>query len=80
MRTLRASEVSTYLFCQRAWWYQRNGQTSENISEMASGSELHRRHGRAVLGVGCLRLLAYALLLSALVIFTIYLAERFILP
>ena len=80
MRTLRASEVGAYLFCQRAWWYQRNGQTSENLAEMAAGSELHRRHGRAVLSVGCLRLLAYALLLSALVIITIYLAEGFILP
>ena len=80
MRTLRASEVGAYLFCQRAWWYQRNGKASENLAEMAAGSELHRRHGRAVLSVGCLRLLAYVLLLSALVIITIYLAEGFILP
>lgn len=80
MRTLRASEVGAYLFCQRAWWYHRSGQPSENLAEMAAGSELHRRHGRAVLSVGCLRLLAYAFLLAALILFTIYLAEKFILP
>lgn len=73
MRTLRASEIGTYLYCQRAWWYQRRGEISQNQAEMAAGSELHYQHGRAVLAGGCLRSLAYGLLLLALVVVTIYL-------
>jgi hypothetical protein len=68
MRTIKASEIGTFLYCQRAWWYQRNGQPSENQGEMASGTELHYRHGRAAFGIGCLRLLAYSLILIAIIL------------
>jgi hypothetical protein len=78
MRTLRASEIGAYLFCRRAWWYQKNGQPSQNLGEMAAGSELHYRHGRAVLGVGCLRVAAYALMLLALILAVVYLTGRLI--
>jgi CRISPR/Cas system-associated exonuclease Cas4 (RecB family) len=78
MRTLRASEISAYLFCKRAWWYQKSGQPSQNLSEMTAGSELHYRHGRAALGISCLRVIAYALVLLALVLAGIYLAGRLI--
>ena len=72
MRTLRASEIGAYLFCQRAWWYQKRGQESENTAQMAAGTELHYQHGRAALGAGCLRALAYVLILGALVLLAIY--------
>jgi hypothetical protein len=75
-RTLRASEIGTYLFCQRAWWYQKNGHPSDNLAEMAAGSELHYRHSRAVLSAGCLRAAAYALLLIALSLAAAYLVLR----
>jgi len=78
MRTIRASEISAYLYCQRAWWYQRNGQESVNLGELASGSELHRRHGRAVLGAGCLRTLAYLALLAALVLLVVAVAGQYL--
>jgi hypothetical protein len=68
MRTIRASEIGAYLYCQRAWWYQKNGVTPANQSELAAGSELHRRHGRAVVSAGCLRTLAYLVLLAALAV------------
>ncbi|MBN1146392.1 MAG: hypothetical protein JXA78_03985 [Anaerolineales bacterium] len=76
MRTIRASEIGSYLFCQRAWWYQKNGESSQNLGEMAAGSELHYRHGRAALGVGCQRAAAYALILLAVVILAVYLTSR----
>jgi hypothetical protein len=76
MRTLRASEIGAYLFCQRAWWYQKSGQASQNLGEMAAGSELHYRHGRAALGIGCLRAAAYGLMLLALVLAAVYWTGR----
>ena len=76
MRTIRASEIGAYLYCQRAWWYQRQGVQSENQAEMVAGTELHERHGRAVMTAGCLRALAYVLLLASLVIFTVLITQR----
>jgi len=78
MRTLRASEIGTYLFCQRAWWYQKSGQPSQNLGEMTAGSELHYRHGRAALGISCLRSVAYALLLLAIILAVLYLTGKLI--
>jgi CRISPR/Cas system-associated exonuclease Cas4 (RecB family) len=75
MRTIRASEIGTFLYCHRAWWYQKSGQPSQNLGEMAAGSELHYRHGRAVLGISCLRLLASALMLLALAMLVLYFVE-----
>ncbi len=78
MRTLRASEISAYLYCQRAWWYQKQGKPSENQAELTTGTDLHYRHGRTVLVTGCLRLLAYVLLLLALALLTFYITGRFL--
>ena len=78
MRTIRASEIGSYLYCRRAWWYQRQGIESQNQSEMAIGSEIHRRHGRTVLANSCLRAAAYLLLLIGLVMITIYLVGQFL--
>lgn len=66
MRTIRASEISAYAFCRRAWWYQRQGAVNENQAELAAGQTLHERHGQLVFTSGCLRWLAYLLLLLAL--------------
>ncbi len=68
MRTLRASEIGAFLYCKRAWWYQRHGQPSENQSEMAAGSEYHRQHGRQYLQIVFQRWLAAALLMAALIL------------
>ncbi len=63
---IRASEIGTYLYCRRAWWYRKQGVESENQAELASGTELHRQHGRQVLAAGFLQILGYLLLLAAL--------------
>lgn len=78
MKPLRASEIGSFLFCKRAWWYASQGIPSENQAEMASGSLLHRQHGQRALASGCLRLAAYFLLLAALVLMTIYLVTTWI--
>lgn len=66
MRTVRASEISSFIYCQRAWWYQKQGIASENQSQMAAGTNLHLQHGKSVLLAGILRILAYGLILIAL--------------
>jgi len=70
MRTIRASEIGTYLYCRRAWWYRKQGVESTNQSELTAGTEQHRQHGRKVLAAGLLRNLGLLLLLAALVLLT----------
>jgi CRISPR/Cas system-associated exonuclease Cas4 (RecB family) len=78
MKTIRASEIGSYLFCARAWWYQQKGIQSSNQAELSTGTELHRQHGRAVIVSGLTRLLAVILLLVALVLLVAFFTARFI--
>jgi CRISPR/Cas system-associated exonuclease Cas4 (RecB family) len=68
MRIIRASEVGSYLYCRRAWWYRQQGIQPGNQAEMSAGTELHRQHGRSVLAASFQRGLAWLLLLSALIL------------
>ncbi len=72
MRTVRASEIGAYVYCRRALWYQLQGVENKNQSELISGTEIHERHGRVVAISGCLRWLAYAALLGAIILLVIY--------
>ncbi len=65
---LRASEIGSYLYCRRAWWYRKQGVESENQTEMAQGTELHRQHGRKVIAASFLQVAGYALLLVAVLL------------
>jgi CRISPR/Cas system-associated exonuclease Cas4 (RecB family) len=63
---VRASELSQYAFCARAWWLGRvKGYRSSNLAAMQQGEAQHRAHGRAVEGYHRLRWLAAALLVLA---------------
>lgn len=75
MKTIRASEVGSYLYCRRAWMYQRRGEQSVNRAELAAGTELHRQHGRSVLAVFFLQGLAWLVLLGVLVLGLMYLLQ-----
>lgn len=72
MKPIHASDIGSYLYCRRAWWYRLNGQESINQTEMASGTELHRKHGRQVLATGLMRTLGFILLLIACVMLTAF--------
>ena len=78
MKTIRASEVGSYLYCARAWWYQQQGFQSSHQAEMAAGTELHRAHGRQVLASGLTRMLALILLLAALMLLVAFCTSNLI--
>jgi len=66
MRTIRASEISSFIFCQRAWWYQRQGVQPINRAELAGGTVFHQEQVRAVRSALLLRVLAWVLLAAAI--------------
>ena len=78
MKTIRASEVGSYLFCARAWWYRQQGIEATNQAELTAGTELHRQHGRTVIASGLTRTLALILLLVALALLVAFCTARFI--
>ena len=72
MAVIRSSDIGSYLYCRRAWWYKKQGVESINQAEMASGTELHQRHGRQVLASGLNRTVGLILLMIALIILVAY--------
>ena len=73
MKAIRASDIGTYLYCHRAWWYRLHGQESINQAELATGTDLHRAHGRQVLSAGLYRVVGVVLFFAALILLTGYL-------
>ena len=72
MHIIRSSDIGTYLYCRRSWWYKKQGVESANQAELAAGTELHAKHGRQVLASGISRTLALILLMIALVMLVAY--------
>ena len=69
--TIRASEIGSFLYCQRAWSYQRQGLASANIEEFDGGALVHERHGAQMRTTGRLRTFAYLLIGLALILLLI---------
>jgi CRISPR/Cas system-associated exonuclease Cas4 (RecB family) len=78
MRPIRASEVGSYLYCARAWWYHQKGVESTHQAEMTTGTELHRAHGRKVITSSLTQALALVLLLVALVLLAAFCTRQII--
>jgi hypothetical protein len=75
MKPIRASDIGSYLYCHRAWWYRQTGQESANQTELSAGTELHRKHGHKVFQAGLYRLLAWLVLLVALALAVAWLTQ-----
>lgn len=76
MRPIRSSEIGSYLYCRRAWWYRKTGVESKNHAEMTAGTELHRKHGRQVLAAALTRTLGWILLLAAILTLVAYITYQ----
>jgi CRISPR/Cas system-associated exonuclease Cas4 (RecB family) len=72
MGIIRSSDIGNYLYCRRAWWYRKQGFESENQSELAAGTEIHRQHGRKVLASSLNRSLGTILFFAALILLIAY--------
>lgn len=75
MRIIRASEINTFYFCQRAWWYQTHGIPAENQLELNRGTERHNRHNKTVFLLLLLKTSGYVLLITSIIILLINLAQ-----
>ena len=78
MSIIRASDIGTYLYCRRAWWYRKQGVQSANQAELATGTELHRKHGRQVLASSLTRTIGLILLMIALVMLVAYCTAKIV--
>ncbi|MCL4266536.1 MAG: hypothetical protein KJ069_25300 [Anaerolineae bacterium] len=67
---IRASEISTYLYCRRAWWLKRRqGAKPQNVHELQKGTAHHQQHGRTVWQSIWARRVAYMLLFMTVAFF-----------
>lgn len=78
MRTIKASELGSYLYCERAWGYQRNGVESSNEREMVAGTGDHQQHAAAVSSARLLRLAGWGFVLGALILLVIVVTRSFL--
>jgi hypothetical protein len=76
MRTIRASEISAFIFCQRAWWYRRQGIEPINRAEMSAGSQYHEEQGKIARSAIVLQAAAWVLLFAVVVLISLYLASQ----
>ena len=78
MPIIRSSDIGTYLYCRRSWWYKLQGVESANKAELAAGTELHVKHGRQVLASSISRTIGLVLLMIALVMLVAYCSARIV--
>lgn len=71
MNTIKASEIGSFLYCRRAWWYQRQGIEPENKGVLAAGTDYHTASGRKVAGAEIMKWIAWIALLAALILLAV---------
>ena len=76
-RLINASEVDAFLYCRRAWAFQRGGAPSTREPERRAGTAYHARHGERVAAGERTAALSRALLAVAVVLLLLGLAAAF---
>lgn len=75
-KVIRASEISAYVYCRRAWWLSRvAGYRPENAQALARGTRYHQQHGRLVRGAVWGRRLAFGIFFVVVAIFVFLLVS-----
>ncbi|MCA9981076.1 MAG: hypothetical protein KDD89_09585 [Anaerolineales bacterium] len=73
-KTIRASEIGEYVYCNRSWWLRRvHGVRPHNIRPLEAGTAYHEAHGRVVQRADFARRVAYLLLFTAVGLLTYWL-------
>lgn len=72
MSVIRSSDIGSYLYCRRAWWYRKQGLESDNQAELVAGTELHHKHGRQVVAASLTRAAGFILLMIAIIVLVAY--------
>lgn len=78
MKVIRASEIGTYQFCNRAWWYQLLGYEPDNLRALVQGQEFHEKHSVIVTSASCLQAMAYGSILIAILTALIWLIQTYL--
>jgi len=65
-KIITASELGTYVYCARAWWYRNQNAPNENLPAMNEGTRFHRKMGRRLSAMRIARIILILMLFSAL--------------
>jgi len=76
MRIIRASELSSYVYCRRAWWYKCEGLEPAQGSLLEQGRDHHASHAKRVTLALRLKSVAHLLLFSALGLIVLQVIDR----
>jgi hypothetical protein len=76
VRILKTSEIGSFVYCRRAWWYQRQGIRTENTAELSGGRKYHSHHGWRVFSAVFLQRAATIMMLAAILVFILYLSTQ----
>ena len=70
---IKASELSTFVYCHRAWWYERIGEKSNNLEALNQGVNFHLYHAKSFRLALLFRRIAILLMVIAGILFIVQL-------
>jgi len=73
-RTIRASEIGSFIYCQRAWWYQRKKIKPINVDELAAGQSFHEHHINQSRSAKFFKTIAWVLVISSVILLSVFVA------